>query len=120
MKIKLDENIPIALEHHLADLGHDVETVVSEKLVGCDDLRIWESAQGEGRFLITHDLDFSDIRVFKPGQHFGIMLVRLRSPGRLALIGRIKELFKKEDIESWNKCFVVATDRKLRIRRPEE
>jgi len=119
MKIKLDENIPTALEHNLADLGHDVETIVSEKLVGCDDLRVWESAQREGRFLITQDLDFSDIRVFKPGQHFGIMLVRLRSPGRLALTIRIKELFEKEDPESWNKCFVVATDRKLRIRRPE-
>ena len=120
MKIKLDENIPIALAHLLVDLGHDVETVVSEKLVGCDDLKVWKSAQEEGRFLITQDLDFSDIRVFKPGQHSGIMLVRLRSPGRLALTGRIKELFEIEDSESWNKCFVVATDRKLRIRRPEE
>ena len=25
---------------------------------------------------------------------------------------------EKEDPESWKKCFVVATDRKLRIRRP--
>ena len=120
MKIKLDENIPTILAHHLADLGHDVETVVSEKLAGCDDLRVWQSAQRERRFIITQDLDFSDIRIFKPGQHFGIMLVRLRSPGRLALIGRIKELFENEDAGSWIKCFVVATDRKLRIRRPEE
>ena len=28
MKIKLDENIPVALEQILGNLGHDVETVL--------------------------------------------------------------------------------------------
>ena len=87
-------------------------------MVGRTDIQIWDSAQREGRFLITQGLDFSDVRVFKPGQHFGILLIRLRSPGRLALTGRVRELFAKEDPESWKKCFVVVTDRKLRIRRP--
>ena len=118
MKIKLDENIPAALGQMLENLGHDVETVITEELVGCTDSQIWDSAQREGRFLITQDLDFSDIRVFRPGRHHGILLIRLRSPGRLALTGRIEELFENEDPESWKKCFVVATDRKLRIRRP--
>jgi predicted nuclease of predicted toxin-antitoxin system len=119
MRIKLDENIPASLEQILGHLGHDVETVIGEKLVGCTDSKVWESAQREGRFLITQDLDFSDIRVFKPGQHHGILLIRLRSPGRLALTRRIKELFEKEEPESWKKGFVVTTDRKLRIRRSE-
>ena len=119
MKIKLDENIPAALNQILQNFGHNVETVIGEKLVGCADIKIWESAQREGRFLITQDLDFSGIRVFKPGQHYGILLIRLRSSGRLALIERIKELFGKEDPDRWKRCFVVATDRKLRIRLPE-
>jgi predicted nuclease of predicted toxin-antitoxin system len=118
MKIKLEENIPAAFGQTLGNLGHDVETVIAEELVGCTDIQIWNSAQREGRFLITQDLDFSDIRVFKPGRHYGIPLIRLRSPGRLAQTGRIKELFEKEDPGSCKKCFVVATDRKLRIRLP--
>lgn len=118
MKIKLDENIPAVLAQILEILGHDVDTVLDEELVGSTDNQIWDTAQREGRFLITQDLDFSDIRVFKPGQHYGILLIRLRSPGRLALTERIKDLFESENPESWKKCFVVATDRKLRIRHP--
>ena len=34
--------------------------------------------------------------------------------------GDYEELFEKENPESWEKCFVVATDRKLRIRKPIE
>lgn len=41
MKIKLDENIPASLARHLTVLGHNVETVFSENLVGSDDSQIW-------------------------------------------------------------------------------
>jgi len=37
MRIKLDENIPARLVPLLMDLGHDVDTVIGEKLVGRDD-----------------------------------------------------------------------------------
>ena len=45
MRIKLDENTPARLVPLLMDLGHDVDTVVGEKLVGRDDLAIWEGSQ---------------------------------------------------------------------------
>jgi predicted nuclease of predicted toxin-antitoxin system len=47
------------------------------------DCEVWEAAQRDERFLITQDLDFSDVRRFVPGSHRGILLVRLRF-----LIGR--------------------------------
>jgi hypothetical protein len=34
-------------------------------------------AQRAGRFLVTQDLDFSDVRRFEPGSHHGLLLVRL-------------------------------------------
>src|SRR5256885_5322634 len=40
--------------------------------------------------------------------------------GRLALTRRIESIFTTEHVEQWAKCFVVATDRKIRIRRSEE
>ena len=61
MKIKLDENMPVQLAGILTSLGHDVETVIKEGLAGYSDPAIWDRAQQEGRFLITQDLDFSDI-----------------------------------------------------------
>jgi predicted nuclease of predicted toxin-antitoxin system len=119
VKIKLDENLPVALARRLEGLGHQVDTVLDEGLRGVDDDRVWEAAQGEGRFLITQDLDFSDIRKFAPGTHHGLMLVRLRDPGRLALIEFVSEVFASYDVGDWQECFLVATERKLRIIRSE-
>ena len=119
MKIKLDENLPGRLVQALTDLGHDVDTVVLERLAGQDDHAVWHAAQQAGRFLITQDLDFSDMRRYTPGTHGGLLLVRLASPGRIALLARVQSLFAIEDVSTWTGCLVVATDRKLRVRRPE-
>ena len=118
MKIKLDENIPASLEGPISSHGHDVDTVISEGIAGHDDTVVWRYATEAGRFLITQDLDFSDIRRFVPGTHHGILLVRLRDPGIHALSARIAGLFQTEDVDDWTGCLVVATDTKLRIRQP--
>jgi predicted nuclease of predicted toxin-antitoxin system len=115
MKIKLDENLPASLAVLLANLHHDVHTITEENLSGKSDHEIWEAAQQEDRFLITQDLDFSDVRRFAPGMHSGILLVRLHSPDRESLIQRVSEVFRQEEVDSWRRCFVVATDRKVRV-----
>jgi predicted nuclease of predicted toxin-antitoxin system len=97
MKIKLDENLPARLAGILSNLGHDVHTVPQENLSGKSDLEIWDAAQQDTRFLITQDLDFSDTRRFIPGSHFGILLVRLRSPDRQSLIARVADVFQQGD-----------------------
>lgn len=74
MKIKLDENIPVGLLTVLTNFGHDADTVQSENLTGQDDESVWKAAQETGRFFITQDLDFSDIRKFKPGTHYGVYI----------------------------------------------
>ena len=119
MRIKLDENIPHRLVGLLSQFGHDVDTVDDEGLRDVDDASVFSAAQSENRFLITQDLDFSDIRRFQPGSHEGLLLVRLSMPGRQALMERIEALFSREDTSTWAGCFLVATDKKLRIRRPE-
>jgi predicted nuclease of predicted toxin-antitoxin system len=86
MKIKLDENLPIGLVEPLAKLGHDVDTVPQESLAGQPDPKVWDAAQKAKRFLVTQDLDFSDIRRFAPGTHRGLLLVRLSNPSRRNLI----------------------------------
>jgi len=113
MKITLDETLPARLAPILRPLGHD------EQLVGRPDEEIWEAAQKESRFLITQDLDFSDTRRFAPGSHKGILLIRLDAPSRQNLLERIHELFQTENAVEWVGCFVVATERKIRIQRPE-
>lgn len=76
MKIKIDENLPLRLGTLLKGLGHDVHTLHDEPLLGRSDKEIWDATQRESRFLITQDLDSSDLRQFAPGSHHGILLIR--------------------------------------------
>ncbi len=117
MRIKLHENLPAELVAELRALGHDVEDVHADGLSGRPDEEVWAAAQAGQRILITQDIGFADARMFTPGQHAGFVLVRLKGAGRRALIDKIRELFQREDVESWAGCFVVLSGTKVRVRR---
>jgi hypothetical protein len=77
------------------------------------------SAQTAQRFLVTQDLDFSDMRRYTPGIHArSPSYVRLARPGRSALFERVSTVFQTEKVEDWTGCLVVATDQEIRVRRP--
>ena len=118
MKFKLDENLPDLLAAELERLGHDADTVSEEGLSGQADPEVWKAAQETGRFLITQDLDFSDLRVHRPGTHHGLLLVRLPTGGRAELTRRVAELFCREDANTWKGCLVVLGEHKVRVIRP--
>ena len=118
MRIKLDENLPASLAVALSLRGHDADTVPDEGIAGRDDGVVWRTAQAAERFLITQDLDFSDIRRYRPGTHHGLLLVRLQNPSAAALRRHVGALFETEDARDWSGCFVVTTEHKLRVRRP--
>ena len=118
MRIKLDENLPAVLTDILAEFGHNADTSPQEGLAGRRDEEIWEAATSTGRFLFTQDLDFSDVRKYVPGTHPGLLLIRLDHPSRAALVRRISQILQTEDIESWKGCLIVATEHKIRVRRP--
>lgn len=58
------------------------------------------------------------MRIYTPGTHAGLLLVRLARPGRDALVERVAALFANEIVTEWQGCLVVATEHKLRIKRP--
>lgn len=118
MRIKLDENLPQTLVPILEAMGHDVDTVLHEGLTGAPDHEVWRAAQDSRRFLVTQDLDFSDARRFRPGSHHGVLLLRLNNPSRRSLTLRVQEALKDEAGNNWQRCFVVITERKTRVRRP--
>jgi len=120
VRFKLDENLPDRLVSDLSGLSHDVDTVRGEQLTGRVDADVWRAAQAAQRFLITQDLDFSDVRRYTPGTHAGLLLVRLSRPGRHALFERVLTVFQTERVEEWAGCLVVATEQKIRIRRQEQ
>jgi predicted nuclease of predicted toxin-antitoxin system len=115
MRLKLDENIPPRAAESLRELGHDVDTVVDEKIGGKSDEVVWQHAQDAGRFFITQDLDFSDLRRFAPGTHCGVLLVRLPDEEQSRLSDYLAVWFAAKETASWWQCFVVATPNKIRV-----
>jgi predicted nuclease of predicted toxin-antitoxin system len=117
VKLKLDENIPQSAARRLAALGYDVDTVLDEQLGGRSDEDVWAAAQAEGRFLVTHDLNFSDTRKFEPGKHAGVLIVRLPDSEQWRVGDHLVGWFSDPDAQSWERCMVVATLRKVRVSR---
>ncbi len=77
MKFKLDENLGNRTRSLIQEAGFDVETVLSEQLVGSTDDALFEVCKEEGRCLITLDLDFSDVVRYPPHQNPGIIVLRM-------------------------------------------
>ena len=116
MRIKLDENLPAELTTLLRQNGHDVDTVTTEELTGQPDEVVWDATEISNRFFITSDLDFSDVRRYRPGTHAGVLLIRLHVEGRDRLLSYMQELLAQNDLAAWQGMLVVATDRKIRVR----
>jgi len=119
MRIKIDECLPGEIVELLTEIGHTAETVKDEGLSGSPDYIIWGIAQAENLFLITTDLDFSDIRRYTPGTHRGILLLRLSVEGKNYMISYFKQLIANFDFNEWIGCVVVAKDHKVRIKKPK-
>ncbi len=117
MKLKLDENIAVSAKARLVALGFDVDTALDENLGGRSDEDVWSASQSEARFLITQDLDFSDSRRFVPGDHQGILLVRLPDHEQWRIGDFLVGWFSSPDVHSWRGAIVVATPTKVRVLR---
>jgi len=116
VRFKLDENLPKDAEALLRNVGHDVETVLDERLGGNPDAKVFNACQTENRVLITFDLDFSDIRLYPPSSHCGIWILRPHTQSvdnTLALLRGALELLQSETVEA--RLWIVEPEQ-VRIR----
>lgn len=83
MKVKLDENLGRRTANLFEAAGHDVATVLVQGLAGATDDRLLEVCDGEGRAMVTLDLDFANPLHYDPATTPGIAVLRVPSlPGR--------------------------------------
>jgi len=116
-RIKLDENLGRSHKTLLQRLGYEVDRVYDQGLSGASDETVWDRVSTEGRFFITLDLDFSDLRQYPPGTHPGILLLRPRSKGREAVMEILTRVFREHPPETLVGCLAVADSSLTRIRR---
>ena len=116
VRFKLDENLPKGARALLRDAGHDVETVLDERLGGNSDTRVFDACRTENRVLVTFDLDFSDIRLYPPSSHNGLRILRPHTQSvdnTLALLRAALELVRSEVVQA--RLWIVEPDQ-VRIR----
>ncbi len=77
MKFKLDENLGRRGAQTLREAGHDVTTVVEQKMAGTIDSLLIDICHKENRCLVSMDLDFANPLRFKPSNYSGIAVLRL-------------------------------------------
>ena len=118
MKIKVDEDLPRVIVRMLRERGHDAVGVVEQGMGGWKDPALWEAVQTEGRFLITADKGFADIRIHRPGTHAGVLLLRPAQDGIRPVVRLLEQVLSNCDLEDLRQTVAVATPRGLRVRRP--
>ena len=118
MLLKLDENLGRSHVELLRSAGYPADRVHDQGLSGASDATVWDRVSAEGRFFITLDLDFADVRRYQPGSHHGILLLRARSRSRSAVLQVLQRVLSEQQLDNLSGCLAVADETHTRIRRP--
>jgi predicted nuclease of predicted toxin-antitoxin system len=92
VKFKIDENLPKEAAEILRDGGFVAHTVADENLSGAEDEIVASTSWSEKRILVTLDLDFANIRAYPPGEHSGIIVLRVKRQDKLAVLAYVRRL----------------------------
>ena len=120
IQIKVDEDLPADVARIFSEAGYIADTVVRQGWGGSEDEDLWQRVQDEGRWLVTADKGFGDVRTYIPGTYVGIVLLRAVIESRRRYIELAQELVRSIRLEEVSGCLVVVTPRGIRIRRPTE
>jgi len=118
VRVKLDENLPASLGEVLTAHGHDVDTVLAEDLAGHPDPDVAAAVKTGGRFLITLDKGFGDIRTYPPGTHAGILVLRLPDESPAAVRQTVTDVLTHHRLDDLAGTVTVFHHGRLRIRLP--
>ena len=119
LKITVDEDLPRQAVKILRENGYDAVSVVEQGMGGWKDPQLWIAVQSAERFLVTADKGFGDIRVYTPGKHFGILLLRPDEDGIRPVIELLQHVLNSYKLEDLGGTVTVATPRGIRMRRED-
>ena len=116
LKLKVDENLPVEATAILASAGHDVLTVLDQKLGGQHDANIASICRNECRAIVTLDLDFANIQLYPPSDYSGIVVLRLARLDKHSLLGALSRLAPLLNQEPLNGKLWIVNETRVRIR----
>lgn len=116
VRLKIDENLPGEIAELLHSHGYDALTVGDQGWKGIADDELWGRVQGEGRWLVTADKEFADLRRYPPGGHSGLVLLRSSEESRADYLRLASSVLQRVKLGEIGGAVVVATSRGVRVR----
>jgi predicted nuclease of predicted toxin-antitoxin system len=113
----LDENMPPVVGRFLRDKRFNVKEVRVTLSRGAQDDSVIALARQELRVLVTFDKHFSNLLVYPPGSHYGIIRIRIHPPLIVDIISALDQLLTKFDIETMRGSLIVLEREGFRVRR---
>jgi predicted nuclease of predicted toxin-antitoxin system len=115
--VKIDEDLPRQVADLFSEQGYDAATVMGQGWLGVSDDDLWPRVQDEGRWLITADKGFADLRAHPAGSHAGVILLRAPEESRRAYLELAAIALDRLKLDDLAGAVVVVTYRGVRIRR---
>jgi predicted nuclease of predicted toxin-antitoxin system len=116
VRCKTDENVHPAVVELLRARGHDTVTVWDQGMQGRPDADLAATCRREARALITLDLHFSNILVYRPEDHAGLVVFRVADQSRAALLEVLERALPALEHESLVGRLWIVDERRVRVR----
>ncbi len=117
MKFLADMGVSGRIVDWLLANGHDAVHLRDQGLQRLADGRIFTKAAGEGRIILTFDLDFGEILAHSGGQMVSVVLFRLNNTTTPFVIRRLQTVLADAAEALLSGAIVVVEDGRHRIRR---
>ena len=115
MNLLADECVYQITVNLLRQHGHDVITAQESKLSGCNDRDVLSFAIDQNRILLTNDAHFSNILLFPPSQHKGVIVLKIRPSVQSDVHAVLIQLFKDIDQQQLRQTLVIVDRNKYRV-----
>jgi predicted nuclease of predicted toxin-antitoxin system len=115
-RLKVDENLPKETAELLKAHGCDAVTVLDQGWMRGADTDLWQCIQQERRWLVTADKGFSDVRLYPPGTHAGIILLRVDEEGLESYLRLTAAVVEQLALDEISGAIIIISNRGVRIR----
>ena len=116
MKFFTDECVWQATIDFLRSQGHDVITTNDAGLRETEDELLLKYAVSKKRIFITRDMHFSNILVYPPSMHLGLIVLKIKPHTAESVHRILKIALSKFDQEKIQQTLIIIDQKKFRVR----
>ena len=117
MKFLADVGISMTTVRALRDQGHDIVHLREQGLQRLSDAKIMKKATGEGRVVLTFDLDFADLLALGVLDSPSVIIFRLHNETPASVNPRLEQVLVKRRLELEQGALIIVEDSRYRMRR---